>query len=108
MHTYNNNRCPTVVMMDLEESHLLYQGCLKKSKVLIFLHENFILKCKAFKETDEITYQIPAEGNILREVIITYKVPEDIVSQLNRFLILFELQLRLATPSPFSPHPHPQ
>ena len=72
------------------------------------LSENFILKCKAFKETDEITYQMPAEGNILREVIITYKIPEDIVSQLNRFLILFELQLRLATPSLFSPHPHPQ
>ena len=70
------------------------------------LSENFILKCKTVKETSEITYQIPVEGDILREV--TYKVPEDIVSQLNRFLILFDLQLRLATPFPFSPHPHPQ
>ena len=55
------------------------------------LSESFILKCKAFKETGEITFQIPVEGDILREV--TYKVPEDIVSQLNRFLIVFDLYI---------------
>ena len=55
------------------------------------LSESFILKCKAVKETGEITYQIPVEGDILREV--TYKVPEDVVSQLNRYLILFDLYI---------------